>query len=96
MGLLFQYNTPPGTIGHLFIREGFRQKGLATALVTHALDELRKEGYRYGIIHKSYTHAFFEKQWNALPVPLQEEKRTWSFEQTFQQEKKNQPYKETD
>ncbi|TDQ40407.1 GNAT family N-acetyltransferase [Aureibacillus halotolerans] len=79
LGLAYRYMTPPGQIGHVFVRSGFRQKHLGTTLLTSILEDMQNEGYRYSIIYRSYVHAFFEKTFHAMPVPVPFFKRTLSF-----------------
>ncbi|NNE90894.1 MAG: GNAT family N-acetyltransferase [Verrucomicrobiales bacterium] len=64
------YNTTfKGFFGPTGVDDGWRGKGIGTALLLRSLHALREDGHAYGIIGFSALDEFYESIVGAIPIP---------------------------
>ncbi|WP_417900748.1 GNAT family N-acetyltransferase [Bacillus haimaensis] len=69
------FENKKGTFGPMGVVSGERNKGLGAQLLHHCLSDLKKKNYRYVVIEGAGPIEFYEKECNAVLIPIYESHR---------------------
>jgi len=69
------FENKKGTFGPMGVVKGERSKGLGAQLLHHCLSELKKKNYRYVVIEGAGPVEFYEKECNAVLIPIYDSQR---------------------